>query len=108
MVRLVEFPLGEGGGGVLVEIDDAVAGPVRAAAPGEVAPRVQQAFEAAMAGLRPIVKSIFEQIGHLGPAAATVEFGIKFTAGAGVVLAKTEAEGTLKLTLSWKAGEAPR
>ena len=36
MSRLVEFPL-SGGGKVLVEVDEATGGPVRAARPGEVA-----------------------------------------------------------------------
>lgn len=105
MARLVEFPL-EGGGSVLVEVDEQVAGPVRAAGPGEIAAKAQQSFQATMSALRPIAESVLSQVRDLGPGSVTLELGIKFTAGAGVVIAKTETEGTLKLILSWKKGEA--
>jgi len=38
----------------------------------------------------------------LAPESVSVEFGIKFSAQAGVVLAASAVEGNCKITLSWK------
>jgi len=39
----------------------------------------------------------------VGPNEVTVAFGIKFTAEAGVVIAKAGVEASLNVTLAWKA-----
>jgi hypothetical protein len=99
--RLVRFPL-EGGGSVIVQVDEQQSGPVPAANPGEVAAKAKMTFEAAAAQLRPIAKTLLEEVKDLGPENVEIELGIAFSAEVGVVLAKSHAEGTCKVTLSWK------
>lgn len=36
------------------------------------------------------------------PETVSLEFGIKFTAGADALIAKTSVEGNVKVTLTWK------
>lgn len=96
--KLVEFA--NGGGRVVVEIEDQLAGPLPASA-GSVAGKATESFEEAVAGIRPIAEAVLAQVRELGPAEATVEFGIKFTAKAGVVLAAASTEGHCKISLKW-------
>jgi hypothetical protein len=103
MTRLVRFPL-EDGGSIVVEVDEAVAGPVRAAKPGEVIATAGETFERAVAGLRPVVEVILRQLRDLGPETVTVELGVKFGGEAGVILAKSTVEAACKVTLAWKKG----
>ena len=42
------------------------------------------------------------QVTSLGPETVEVEFGVKFNATAGVILASSAVEGNCKVTLSWK------
>jgi hypothetical protein len=101
MDRLVRFPLGDGGS-VIVQVDERQSGPVPAANPGEIAAKAKMTFEQAVAQLRPIAKTVVEQVKDLGPNDVEIELGITFSAEAGVVLAKTSAEGSCKVTLSWR------
>lgn len=100
MARLVRFPL-QGGGDVVVELDDAIGGPVLAGKQGEIV-AASESFEKAAAGIRPIAQTVLANLKDLGPEAITVEFSVKFTAQAGVVLAKASTEGACKITLTWK------
>jgi Trypsin-co-occurring domain 1 len=101
MERLVRFPL-ESGGGVIIQVDERQSGPVPAASPGEIAAKAKMTFEQALSQLRPIAKALLEEVKDLGPQKVEIELGIAFSAEAGVVLAKTSAEGSCKVTLSWQ------
>lgn len=101
MSKLVEFRLAEGGS-VLVQVDDKGSGPVPAASPGDLAAKAKMTFEEAVAKLRPIAQAVLDQVKDLGPREVQVELGLKFSAEAGVILAKTSAEGTCKVTLTWQ------
>jgi len=98
--HLVEFPT-EGGGNVVVEMEESLSGPVPAATPGEIAERLNQNFETVARGIKPIARTIMSTLTDLGPEAVAVEFGIKFSAKAGVVVASAATEGHCKVTLSW-------
>jgi hypothetical protein len=101
METLVRFPLASGGS-VVVQVNERQSGPVPAASPGEFAAKAKMTFEQAAAQLRPIAKTLLEQVKDLGPENVEIELGISFSAEAGVILARTSAEGTCKITLSWK------
>jgi len=101
MERLVRFPL-EGGGSVVVQVDERQSGPVPAASPGEFAAKAKITFEQAVSHLRPIAEAVIQQVKDLGPQKVEIELGISFSAEAGVVLAKTAAEGSCKVTLAWQ------
>lgn len=102
MDRLVSFPLA-GGGSVIVQVDERQSGPGPAATPGELAARAKMTFEQAVSHLRPIAKAVVDQVKDLGPHEVEVELGITFSAEAGVILAKTSAEASCKVTLTWQS-----
>lgn len=109
MKQLIEFPL-EDGSTMLVEVEDPVTagrasvGPVRGAHPVEMAERAQQTFEASLEKLKPAASAIIAKLRELGdqPEQVAVEFGIKLSGTAGVVLASTGVEANFKVTLTWK------
>jgi hypothetical protein len=99
--RLVAFPVGADQT-LLVEVDDPNVGnqPVARG----VAERAQETFETAIAQIKPGVEAMMAQLRDLTakPENISLEFGIKFTAGADALIAKTSVEGNVKVTLSWK------
>lgn len=101
MARLVEFEM-QDGGSIVVEVDESVAGPELASTPGEIAGKAAQSFEQAAQRIKAIAGTVLSQVKELGPEAVSVELGIKFSAEAGAILAKTAGEGNCKITLSWK------
>jgi hypothetical protein len=100
MKRGIEFQ--HGNSVVVVEVDDpTLRGDQLGSVSGAVA-KATQSFEEAAAKIRPIAETILSQVSALAPEGVTVEFGIKFSAQAGVVLAASAVEGNCKITLSWK------
>jgi hypothetical protein len=57
-----------------------------------------------VAQIRPGVEALMSQLNDLTtkPEEISLEFGIKFTAGAEALIAKTSVEGNVKVTLTWK------
>ncbi|WP_156927317.1 CU044_2847 family protein [Azospirillum halopraeferens] len=98
-VVLVRFPSDRGS--VVVEIPEERVGPLPASAAHPNMRDAQQTFLDALAGLEPIVDAVVKRLEGFSASTATVEFGIKLSAKAGVVLASAETEGHLKLTLTW-------
>jgi hypothetical protein len=106
MSRLIEFQLDPTGQTVvLVESDETVPaqGEVRVSAGGAVAEKAAQAFDAALAGVKPIASSVMRQLTEAAAEASeiAVEFGIKLTAKAGVIIAGAAAEGNFKVSIKW-------
>lgn len=66
--------------------------------------KAQVTFEAAIDKIRPIASSLVKRLSDLSPDQITVEFGVKFSAKAGVILAATDTEANLKVSLTWKNG----
>jgi hypothetical protein len=100
MKRDIEFKHGESV--IVVEVEDPT---LRGDQLGSVSTTVRKAkesFEEAAAGIRPIAETILRQVSTLAPESVSVEFGIKFSAQAGVILAASAVEGNCKITLSWK------
>lgn len=96
--QLIEFGAGEDR--VVVEIEDRRLGP-RPASRGLVE-KVNQSFKQVAGGIRPIAWALLDEIKDLAPAEAEIEFGVKFTAEAGVVLASTGGEVHCTVKLVWK------
>lgn len=65
---------------------------------------VKRKFEEAVNVIKAVGNSVVSQVKEIkdSPDEVSIELGIKFTVEAGVVIAKTSSEGTLKLTLNWK------
>jgi Trypsin-co-occurring domain 1 len=101
--RLVAFPTGDGES-LVVEVDEPeMAGTVRAARPGEIAETARVTFEEALSRIRPAAEGVIGQLRNLtdAPDQVGVEFGLKLSAQAGVVVAAAAAEANYKVTLTW-------
>jgi NTP-dependent ternary system trypsin peptidase co-occuring protein len=100
--RILRFPLSDGGE-VAVEVDDATAGVGRAGRVDDAANRAAQTYEQAMASVRQAAEATVRQFRQLTSSPSTVEllFGIKLTAEAGAVIARTKAEAHLTVRLTW-------
>lgn len=94
----------EGSDPVLVEVDDAAGGIVRAGRAAELVESLGETFQASLARLRPLADALREQFDALTerPDEVGVEFGLKVTADAGVVIAHTSGEANFKVTLQWR------
>ena len=104
MKRLLEFPI-EGGGSLVVEVDEPEnAGPRPAGVGDGALERATTGLDQAIAKVRPLAEALLTQLQSLTrqPDEVTVEFGIKLNAAAGIVIASTAVEGNCKITLGWK------
>jgi len=103
MVHYVSFPLPDGDN-IVVEVDEEPArGSIRVARADGVV-EASKNFDMAVAKLKPVAEGILAQLKGLSavPESVVVELGIKFSAEAGVVIAKTAVEGNCTITLTWK------
>lgn len=101
--RLIEYPLKDGSS-VMVEVDEPAEGGVeRAARPGEMIEKAKQDFETVLERIKPIAAAVITALRDLSesPNEIGVEFGVKLSVAAGVVLASAGAEANYKVTLKW-------
>lgn len=98
---LVAVPL-EDGGEVVIEMDEATGGVVKAGRPGEVVGRAVESLESALDGVTLAARSVLNKLGEVSPDGITVEFGIKLTAEANAVITKTTGECNFKVSLHWE------
>jgi hypothetical protein len=100
--RILRFPLSDGGE-VAVEVDDDTSGVGRAGRVDEAAARAAQTYEQAMATVRRAAEATVRQFRQLATSPDTVEleFGVKLTAAAGAVIARTQADAQLTVRLTW-------
>jgi hypothetical protein len=103
MTYLIEVPL-DGADPILMEIDDVGdGGIVRSARPGEVIGTAATSFEAALERLQPMAQALIARLRDLAerPDGIGVEFGLKMTMDAGLVVAHTSGEANFKVSLQW-------
>ena len=100
MKRDIEFKHGDSI--IIVEVEEATPRGDQLGSVGGTVAKAKQSFEEAVSGIRPIAEAILGQVAALTPESVSVEFGIKFSAQAGVILASSAMEGNCKITLSWK------
>jgi len=103
---LVEFPL-EGGGTVLVRVDEAQSqgGSVtRGSTPREVVTQAAETFESALARLQPVAAAIVAKLRDVAdpPDEVEVEFGITLSAELGVIVSRAGGEANFRITLRWQ------
>jgi hypothetical protein len=94
------------GTAVLVEVDDDDVGVERVSRGADGVLVATQRIEDALAHVRPAARAVLAEMKALSPDKVSVEFGIKLSAGAGAVIAKTEAEGHFTVTLEWSRSAA--
>jgi hypothetical protein len=102
---LVEFKT-DSGATVVVAMDDREPG-VRLVARDNALAQAGQSFDSALQGIHTAAESALRVFrdGRLKPDSVEIEFGVKLTAEAGAVIAKTAVEGHLVVKLSWTPGE---
>jgi len=104
MSHLVEFPL-EGGGSVRVEVEEPTpAGPVVRGRGGSVEAVTQagQSFEQTLGGLAPMLAGLIERVrSTAGLTDIEVEFGVKLSADANLIVARSGGEANFRLTARW-------
>ena len=105
--RILQFQVGGNSTAVLgIEVDDLLEAGNRPASQG-VVDKARQTLEAALSEVTPGVTAIVERLKELSskPDEVGVEFGIKFTGEAGVLIAKTALEGNIKVSLKWSGSK---
>jgi len=104
MAELVGFRLGDGTASVIVEVEDDEPG-VRLAAGGRNGiPDASATFDAGFARVREAAARALTQLSTLPepPSTVELEFGVKLSAQAGAVIAKTGVDGHLKIKMIWE------
>jgi|HubBroStandDraft_1064217.scaffolds.fasta_scaffold00074_7 hypothetical protein len=102
-IRVLEFPVsGSARGVVLVEVDDLQDLGARSAGRG-MAEKARQSLESALSEVMPGVNALIGRLQELDsePDEFGLEFGIKFTADAGALIARTSVEGNIKVSIKW-------
>lgn len=106
MKRLVEFPLEEGGS-ILVEVDEAPAGPAMRGLGKDrptVAERTDKSFEEATATVVPAARSLLARLRDADDPAdeITIEFGVQLSAQTGAFIASAAVEANFKVCMAWR------
>lgn len=104
MTYLIEVPL-DGAGTIVMEVDDEDAsGIVRSARPGEVVGAAVMSFDAALERFQPMAQKLIAKLGDIAdrPDEVGVEFGLKMSMEAGLVVAHTSGEANFKVSLQWR------
>ena len=105
MKKYVDFPL-EQNEKIRVEVADAEERVTRGGTPA-VIETASVAFEQALAKIKPMCAAIVRQVRDAvdQPEEIAVEFGVKLSAEAGVILTSTSGEANLKISVKWKRKE---
>jgi hypothetical protein len=108
MDGLVEFKTDDGALVVVEAVDDGTGSRLVARDDGTVP--ATRTFEGALEGVRAAAQSALRVFrdGSLRPDSVEIEFGVKLTAEAGALIAKSTVEGHLVVKLSWAPGESGR
>jgi hypothetical protein len=100
MAEIVRFEAAEGVS-VLVEADEDTFGVERVSRGDDGTIKATEPLERALVSARATIQSALAALGGLGFEELVLEFGIKLTAEAGALIAKTAAEGHLTVTAKW-------
>lgn len=101
--RVIEVPLAEGGS-ILVEVDETTDEPVLRGRGGPAPlPPLTEPLEHVLAGLGPATRAVLSQLRSLAdsPHEIEVEFAVKLTADANIVIARTGGEANFRIALKW-------
>jgi hypothetical protein len=107
--KLIQFILPDGSS-LLVEVDDQEPGIQRASRVDDFIVQAKQSLDGAMEHIRAMAIVTLTKLHDLPrrPDDIEVEFGVRLNAEAGAVIAKTQAEGHLKIKLAWKTDTTSR
>ena len=107
MKRLAEFELD--GGSIFIEVEDLEPGrrrndrPLRGRDQGSDGEGRARRFVEAVARVKPAAEAVLRTFQEMNtPQEIGLEFGVKFNAKAGAILASVDSEATFKVSLKWK------
>jgi hypothetical protein len=108
MKHYVAFPLADRSDTVVAEVVELTdeTGHEPAAFPEGVVNKAGEAFEQALAKVKPIAKAVIAAVSGIaeGISEANVEFGLKLNGRVGIILASGSVETNFKVSLKWKRG----
>jgi inner membrane protein involved in colicin E2 resistance len=104
MKESVEFPM-EAGGSIQIEVEDAKGLKPVARGAGRTVKEAKETFETALEGVKGVANSLHAQLSGMDikPDSVSVEFGIKLSASAGVIIASGGGEANFKISMTWNA-----
>ncbi|MPY56348.1 CU044_2847 family protein [Streptomyces spongiae] len=101
MSELVRFETTDGAS-MVVEVEDTSPGLENVGHGDNGVLEASRRLDEMLTGARPTIESVLGLLRQLAPDEYEVEFGIKLNAEAGVVVAKTAAEGHFNVRLGWR------
>lgn len=103
VVQLVSFRT-EDGGEAVVEIGEEEPGVVAVSRVGDAIAEATGSLEAGLERIRAVAQTTLNRLvaQPRPPEEVTVEFGVRFNAKAGAVIAQTETGGHLKVSMVWR------
>lgn len=111
MKHLLEFELD--GGSIFIEGEDSVpeksGRTLRGKSQGDESDGHVQRFVDTIARVRPAAEAVLKAFQEMStPEEIALEFGVKFNAKVGAILASADSEATFKVSLKWTNKEKPR
>ena len=100
MTEIVQFETGHGR--VFVEVAEDGIGTERIARNEDGVLQAETRLDEALQVARPAIRAVLDTLRDLVPEEHVVEFGIKLNAEAGVVVAKSAAEGHFTVRITWR------
>ena len=100
MKQLVEYEIKDGNS-IVVEVDLPDAGIERASRSDQII-KAKERFGDALEQIKPVAETVLSKLRNLSADEIGVEFGIKLSAKAGVIIASADAEANFTVTLTWK------
>ena len=104
MKQIVQFDLEETGP-VLIEVEDTenYRGVERVSRTGEGILKAEKTFMEGINRVKPAAEAVLNAFREMNtPDEIHLEFGLKFSAKAGAILASVDGEATFKVSLKWK------
>lgn len=102
MKHLIRFPL-ESGHSVIMEVEEPDNGITRAARPHEVMATANQTLESALEHIKPAAEAVLAKLSSLSerPEEVEVEFGLKASAEAGMIIASGKLDANYTVKVKW-------
>jgi hypothetical protein len=102
VTQLLELGLEEGGS-LLIEVDEPTTGPVTRGGPADIVSKAGESLEQVLGQLGPAVRGIVAQLRAAAdwPDEVEVEFAVKLSTDANVIIARTGGEANFRIALRW-------
>jgi hypothetical protein len=105
MAETVAFEIGDGQATVFVDVADDESGVRRVSRGGDAITAATATFEAGFGQVRDAAARAISQLTAMAhrPSTVELEFGVRISAQAGAVIARTGADGHLKVRMVWQS-----